>query len=130
MPDPLKIATDPLPFTLARLQGRLCEISLDIFNTPPGIYFLIQAGRVAYVGKTTCFAQRLFQHCRTKTFDRILYLPVADPERRSWLETELIRTLRPTLNGHERLAPDAPHYRLGLEQLLAELYGEEGGVQS
>jgi hypothetical protein len=121
--DPPKAAR-PVPFVLGGIADRLLEINLDWLQCAPGLYFLVQCNRVVYVGKTTYLAQRLLEHVRTKQFDRVVFLPVADPERRAWLETEFIRTLRPMLNGHARLAVDAPHYRQSLEELLALEFAE------
>lgn len=69
-------------------------------TAPPslcGIYHLIRADRVVYVGQTTNILDRLGDHALRIDFDRVEFFPCAVEEMNHREEADLAR-LRPALN--------------------------------
>jgi hypothetical protein len=72
-----------------------------------GVYFLIKAGRVVYVGQSVNVYGRIYQHLVGKDFDSFAYVP-CETESLDILESLYIHVLRPPLNGEQCGAPVAP----------------------
>ena len=63
-----------------------------------GIYFLVQSGRVVYVGQSTQIGTRLSDHAKTKDFDAYTY--IACPKNKlDVLESLYIHALNPKYQG-------------------------------
>lgn len=66
---------------------------------PEGVYFLIAAGVIVYVGQSIDINRRLHVHRRSgRKFDSYSWIAVAGQAERLRRETELIRMLRPDWN--------------------------------
>lgn len=63
-----------------------------------GVYFLINRGRVVYVGQSVNVFARIAQHRASKTFERVAYV-VLPIDRLDIVESLYIHVLRPPLNG-------------------------------
>jgi hypothetical protein len=66
-------------------------------GSAPGIYFLLKAGAVVYVGQSACVRRRLGQHLAAMDFDRALWIQL----ERGMLDVAeacLIALFRPALN--------------------------------
>lgn len=68
-------------------------------SSPPGVYFLVKADQVVYIGQSTSIESRCIAHSRQgKEFDHIYILPT--PEHLlDEVEAALIRYVKPTMNG-------------------------------
>jgi hypothetical protein len=66
-----------------------------------GVYFLVRAARVVYVGQSVNVVARIATHLADpkKTFERVAFLPVDDPGMLTPVEQFFIFTLDPPLNG-------------------------------
>jgi hypothetical protein len=75
------------------------EVSASPNGAPEGgVYLLLIAGQVVYVGRSVDLLSRLAEHRRSgRPFDETRVIP-CDLERSIWLERELIRTLDPEQN--------------------------------
>lgn len=90
---PFPEAKDP-PEELSKMDG-LKEV-LD-FERPSGVYFLINDGRVVYVGQTREIMLRLYTHRKQKDFDKVYMIEVPNQELDT-VERKLIKVLDPPLN--------------------------------
>lgn len=83
-----------------------------------GVYFLIEKGRIVYVGQSVNVTSRVASHHGIKAFDAFAYVP-CEPNQLDVLESLYIHYLQPTLNSGVTLAKDgvkaAP---LNLQDLL------------
>jgi hypothetical protein len=66
----------------------------------PGVYFLVKAGEVVYVGQSINVYGRIGSHV-DKDFDEVFWFPVPAGELNS-VEAAFIRLLKPPLNGRSR----------------------------
>lgn len=71
-----------------------------------GIYFLIDEGRVVYVGQSLNVLGRMPRHAMSKQFDRFAYIP-CDQEALNFAESLYIHALQPPLNGPAPISMDA-----------------------
>lgn len=81
---------------LRPILDKLREVTFGM-DEASGVYLLLRAGSVLYVGKSAKVRSRAGAHMRTKGFDRALYLPL-EPERLKCIEDGLIAMWRPPLN--------------------------------
>lgn len=86
-----------MPDELALVARHLRPVPVVI--PMPGVYFLIKAGRVVYVGQSVQVGSRVLAHLGAKDFDAAVYLPVPESEL-SAVEGAFIRALNPPLNGN------------------------------
>jgi hypothetical protein len=84
--------------------------------TTSGVYFLVKAGRVIYVGQSTNVFARLSAHA-AKDWDRMAYVP-CDAVMLDRLESLYIHTLNPPLNGGAYNHHNGKSAPLTLAQLL------------
>lgn len=72
-----------------------------------GLYFLINSGRIVYVGQSVSIESRVSQHFKegVKVFDSAVVVPYGK-EFLSLVEGALIRFIRPELNGKQPSAAD------------------------
>ncbi len=86
------------------------------YEQATGVYFLINNGRIVYVGQAVCVHSRLRAHS-DKNFDRYAYI-ACPVEMLNKLESLYIHCLRPELNGNavdgQKFAP------IPLNKLLQE----------
>lgn len=68
-------------------------------TTDEGVYFLMDAGEIVYVGKTESINARLGDHWRSKKFDSYWCFCGVPYEWLEYIENFYIRRLRPRLNG-------------------------------
>jgi hypothetical protein len=70
----------------------------DLMSARCGIYFLLLAEKLVYIGQSKNVATRVGSHAKEKHFNRVLYLawPSFDLDR---VEGALIRAFAPELNG-------------------------------
>ncbi len=73
---------------------------LPLHQIAPGVYFLVLAGRVVYVGQSVNIPGRIANHRRDKQFDRIFVLHVPE-EALDEVEGAFIRLLDPPLNSNQ-----------------------------
>jgi hypothetical protein len=82
----------------------------DIASPPAevGVYLLLLAGKVVYVGSSRTMPKRVAKH-RTngRPFDRVFYIPTSENERSS-LEMTLIKAINPAGNIMGRTAAETP----------------------
>lgn len=71
-----------------------------------GVYFLIDSGKVVYVGQSVNVYARIASH-HDKVFDSFAFIP-CDKKILDSLESLYIHTLRPALNGNIQGAKTAP----------------------
>jgi len=71
-----------------------------------GVYFLIDSGKVVYVGQSVNVYARIASH-HDKVFDSFAFIP-CDKKILDSLESLYIHTLRPALNGNMQGAKHAP----------------------
>jgi hypothetical protein len=71
-----------------------------------GVYFLIDSGKVVYVGQSVNVYARIASH-HDKVFDSFAFIP-CDKKILDSLESVYIHTLRPALNGNIQGAKIAP----------------------
>lgn len=94
LPEKILRAAASIPVTPAEI----CESALPV-SVMCGIYFLICAGKIEYVGKSKDVLRRIARHrdMRTVDFDEFSIIPcgMADLDR---LESEYILALQPTRN--------------------------------
>lgn len=93
----------PLPLTqLPRDFDWRPEAELLDGERCPGIYLLLQTGKVVYVGQTSHLLLRLAQHRAegAKQFSKALvyHMPGSDESERLWIEGALICLYRPPAN--------------------------------
>lgn len=73
------------------------DVSSDI-ETACGIYFLIDSGRIVYVGQSIAVGSRLAAHLADgKKFDSVFSFETSQPLL-DWIESQYINTLKPELN--------------------------------
>lgn len=108
--------------TAAALTGKRLLLEEEIvaaaqsWNRTCGVYFLVSAGRVVYVGQSVDVFARLSVHAKTKSFDAMAYVACA-PELLDKLESLYIHTLQPEMDGLQRDgAKVAP---LSLQEILS-----------
>lgn len=91
---------------VAELEGVAALEAPNIIEPAPavqhaptcGVYLLLTAGVVVYVGRSTALKARLRTHRASgRDFDEVRVIP-CDAETAGWLEAELIRTLQPSQN--------------------------------
>lgn len=108
---------DPLAKAVSEV-GIATAFPVALEPSRPGIYFLVLAGRVVYVGQAVDIGQRIKSHysTREKQFDSAYFVP-CDYERLSLLEMQFIHLLQPQYNSAasrsqaadwERAARNAP----------------------
>lgn len=95
VPDPLLVTQ--LPEELMPMADRLRPV--PVIGSVPGIYFLIEGGRVVYVGQSIEPTVRVHTHRREKAFEQAVFVPVPRSELNR-VEGAFIRLLRPALNGN------------------------------
>jgi hypothetical protein len=81
----------------ARTYERYGPIDHEI-PTDHGIYFLIDAGEIVYIGKTLGISGRLAQHWLKKKFDSYWCFEGVPYEWLEYIEEFYIRRFRPRLN--------------------------------
>lgn len=81
------------------------NLMLESFGVPVkrvGIYFLLSNDVIVYIGESSNVLKRLQNHLYTpaefKKFDRVVYLPMGNPDWRKALEKRLIRICQPKYN--------------------------------
>jgi hypothetical protein len=82
-----------------------------------GVYFLINANRVVYVGQSVSIGSRIRSHMPIKEFDSYAYIE-CEEKNLDVLESLYIHVLRPPLNGsqyHDKRVPAAP---ISLDKIL------------
>jgi hypothetical protein len=68
-----------------------------------GVYFLIEGGKIVYIGKSPMFPRRLGEHLKTKKIDAYYLEPFnGTDEELTALERRYIHRLQPFLNRHKR----------------------------
>jgi excinuclease UvrABC nuclease subunit len=74
-----------------------------------GVYILYSQNRLAYVGQTDHFRQRLLHHARAKRFEigKIAFKPIEDRSERLATERELIQSLQPAYNCQRQQPRDS-----------------------
>jgi hypothetical protein len=92
--------------TLGKIRDALAQVptvgELHELAVPPricGVYFLLLAEEVVYVGQSRNIVARIHQHIDdlVKDFDRVLYLP-CPPGLLDYFESRLIKVMRPRYN--------------------------------
>jgi len=78
----------------------------NIWELATGVYFLIDSGRVVYVGQSVNVYARIASH-NDKVFDSFAFIP-CDKNVLDSLESLYIHILRPALNGNAHDAKRAP----------------------
>lgn len=78
-----------------------------------GVYFLINSGKVVYVGQSVNVYARIASH-HDKAFDSFAFIP-CDKKILDSLESLYIHTLRPALNGDSHGVKHAP---IALDKLI------------
>jgi excinuclease UvrABC nuclease subunit len=63
-----------------------------------GIYFLIKANQIVYIGKAKCLAKRAYSHCKDKEFDSIAMICTRTEKEAIILEAYYINMYLPILN--------------------------------
>ena len=96
------------PEEIALLADLLVEMPFGKTQCLTGIYFLVDCGRVVYIGMTSVGPHRAMSHVGKKAFDRALFLQVPAAEHEESfslanLETAFIRMIRPRLNGNHQV---------------------------
>lgn len=90
---------DGIPEELFEYQKHIREYF--IVKIPPCVYFLIEDGRVVYVGKSSSLQGRITTHIEDKkSFTRVLYIECKTEEDALDLEAAFIHALKPSLNKH------------------------------
>lgn len=92
----------PPPDAISRFAQHLVRIHVSSIGEAKwtGIYFLCLEGVVVYVGQTkNRLSYRVPQHCSSKVFDSAFCVRL-DPLDLDYVETELIRELKPIYNTH------------------------------
>jgi len=82
-----------IPKELIGICGDLCEVGAP----PPCVYFLIDKNKIVYVGQTVNIYMRMKDHEKNKSFNRVLYIPVAK-EYLDKIERGYIDSLNPKYN--------------------------------
>lgn len=79
------------------------EIVAESSSAPhlTGVYFLVQAERVVYIGQSVNILARIAQHRASKDFDRFAFVP-CEREDLDALESLYIHFIKPPLNGRHR----------------------------
>ncbi len=68
-------------------------------NPRPGVYLLVQADTVIYVGSSTLNVEaRLAEQCRSMPYDRAFIIFCLSPEEACRLELKLYKLYKPPLN--------------------------------
>lgn len=92
----------PTPKQIERMRewsGRRLASAVTDTMEDVGVYLLMKAGRVVYVGTSRNCAQRIKDHRTThRPFDKAFYIYAEDSERLA-LERALIRQLQPEQNA-------------------------------
>lgn len=94
-PEALDADPDKAPIEIREIQG-LKRIPIDDYA--PCVYFLCKNNKVVYVGQSTSVANRVTSHKSSKDFDDV-YLVHAPKDSLNYIESALIRHLKPKLNG-------------------------------
>lgn len=108
--------------TALMLTGKTLLREAEIVNAAntwelaTGVYFLIDSGKVVYVGQSVNVYARIAQH-HDKVFDCFAFIP-CEKDVLNALESLYIHVLRPPLNGNMYGRKQAP---LALNKLLGEL---------
>ena len=94
----MAIITKPkdIPAELNFIKGQLREITWGCC-----VYFLLNDGQIVYIGSSANVGERMSQHRKTKTFDKVIYVEVEGKDahfKMSILEHILIKMLKPALN--------------------------------
>jgi len=109
-----------VPPAIAMMSGRLLGMT---FPQLSGVYFLIRAGEVVYVGQSRDVAQRVATHCkRARGFDRALVLPVPEEDLDA-IEGAFIRALSPPWNG-QKGPPCSAEARVSADECVTRLLSE------
>jgi hypothetical protein len=87
-----------------------------LWSQTTGVYFLIDSGKVIYVGQSVNVYGRISEHW-DKTFDSFAYIP-CEKESLNALESLYIHLLRPPMNGNSHGGKTAP---ISLNKLLEEM---------
>ena len=82
-----------------------------------GVYFLINNGKVVYVGQSVKIMSRVIDHTINKVFDGFAYIP-CEANMLDVMESLYIHVLRPPLNG-KRFDGKSPVAPLQLKDLFA-----------
>jgi len=98
-PDETATSIPPNETLPACLLGIKClkKVPINVFRTPPGIYFLCNGPELVYIGKAVNVARRLMSHIGEKRFDRVYFIS-CHIEQMDSLEMALIRYYKPSLN--------------------------------
>lgn len=105
--------------TALTLTGKTLLREAEIVNAAntwelaTGVYFLVDSGKVVYVGQSVNVYARIAQH-HDKVFDSFAFIP-CEKDMLNALESLYIHVLRPPLNGNMYGGKQAP---LALNKLL------------
>jgi hypothetical protein len=80
------------------IVAKAAAFDFDCAPRSSGIYFLIEANRIVYVGLSKCIAERVFQHTETKPFDQYSWVNGIPALFLGMVETYYIHALNPPLN--------------------------------
>ena len=75
-----------------------CLYESDNMAMSPCVYFLVDKGKVVYVGQTVNLNARLYEHVKYKKFDRVFYTLVAQ-DKMIEIERQFILKLNPKYNN-------------------------------
>lgn len=93
---------------MAATHGKLLEDAglrqVPILTSRRGIYFLMKAGAIQYIGKTEDIYRRLGQHINAKEFDDVMFLPTEAHPLQAY-EDACIRIFHPPLNHAKHKGP-------------------------
>jgi len=115
----VQLDTSNLGAMCAPPQLRLIE-HLQMMTLPPrvsGIYFLVRAGVIVYVGQSVDVHTRVLAHRASKQFDSAFFWPVPAAELCK-VEGAFIRILKPELNGP---GPETDECTMGKVRELLEV---------
>ncbi len=103
------------PDVVARFKTEILDAShrRDVLS---GVYFLIAAGEIVYVGQSVNVFARLASHQRGKDFDRFGYI-TCDLADLDTVEARFIKAFRPALN---RKIPPVPLACSGVESEVSD----------
>lgn len=99
----------PVPASLEFVSSFLVEAS-EVCPVGEGVYFLMDAGEIVYVGRTGDLFRRVVGHKKAINFDRVLFLPSTRSEVEFLadyleIETGFIQRIKPGLNGGGQTYP-------------------------
>lgn len=85
---------ESIPASIVAIEG----LKEFIPAFPPCVYFLVQDGKVVYVGQSIELPGRISAHRKDKKFEKVLFLCVPKSELNR-VERDFIKALKPEMNG-------------------------------